>query len=147
MRFNIKNSRNDVVYKGTYALVGEGVVWSAELSPGEVVRFKVKGEKHSSSKVKTLAAVDIEKLNNINEFVNYVVTENRLNQGIEQVFTSTGRGLDIKLTGEFVKWVTSDIAKEEIDTLVGNGLEFKDVMGNCSKKVASWFKSYLDKNL
>jgi hypothetical protein len=127
--------------------IGEGIVWSAELTPGEVVRFKVKGEKHSTSKVKKLASVDVEKLNSIRDFVDYAVTENRLNQGIEQVFTTKSESPDVTRTGEFVKWVTSDIAKEELDTLVENGLEFKDVMGQCSKKAASWFKTYLDKNL
>ena len=41
---------------------------------------KVKGEKHSSSKVKKLASVDVEKLNSIKDFVDYAVTESRLEQ-------------------------------------------------------------------
>lgn len=145
MRFNIKNSKNEIVHSGSYSLVGEGIVWSAELSPGEIVRFKVKGEKHSSSKVKKLASVDTEKLNSIKEFVEYAVTENRLNQGIEQVFTTKGETPVNTRTGEFVKWVSSDVIKEELDTIVANGLEPKDVGGPVSKKAAQWFKEYLDK--
>jgi hypothetical protein len=36
------------------------VVWSVNVN-GTIHRFKVKGELHSSSKVKTLASVDVEK--------------------------------------------------------------------------------------
>jgi hypothetical protein len=39
--------------------IGEGV-WSVNVN-GTIHRFKVKGELHSSSKVKTLASVDVEK--------------------------------------------------------------------------------------
>ena len=52
---------------------GEGVVWSCweEGWNSSAYTFKVKGELHSVSKVKTLAPVDIERLNTINEFVDY----------------------------------------------------------------------------
>jgi hypothetical protein len=70
--------------------VGEGIVWSCEYK-GVVHRFKVKGERHSSSKVKTLASVDVEKINSIKEFVDYAVTESRFSQGIEKVFPKTLR--------------------------------------------------------
>lgn len=126
--------------------VGEGIVWEAEWNTNRY-RFKVKGEKHSSSKVKTLAEVDVEKLNSINEFVEYAVTENRLNQGIEQVFTSQNIEPDRKLTGAFVKWVSSDVFKEEMDTLIENGLEPKDVGGKVSKTASQWFMKYLDKEI
>jgi len=105
--------------------VGEGVVWSIEYK-GIVYRFKVKGEKHSVSKVKTLAAVDTEKLNSIAEFVNYAVTENRFNQAIEKVFGTKDK-MDIKQMGDFIKWIINDIMKEELDTMTANKLEPKDV--------------------
>lgn len=62
--------------------IGEGVVWSAKHN-GRFYQFKVKGEKHSVSKVKTLAAVDTEMLAGIGEFVERVVTENRCQQGMD----------------------------------------------------------------
>jgi hypothetical protein len=126
--------------------VGEGIVWTFK-EPSGTLRFKVKGEKHSSSKVKTLAAVDTEKLSSIDAFVELVVTDTRLNQGIEQVFTIESVEPTKKETGVFVKWVTSDIIKEELDTLSDNGLEPKDVMGRCSKKAAQWYMAYLDKEV
>jgi len=119
--------------------IGEGIVWKA-MYDGDVYRFKVKGEKHSASKVKGLASVDPEKLQSIKEFVDYAVTENRLNQGIEQVYTATNREPDITLFGEFIKWINHDIVKEESDTLENSGLTMKDVVKSISVNTLTWFK-------
>jgi hypothetical protein len=119
---------------------GEGIVWSANLSQNDVVRFKVKGEKHSSSKVKTIAAVDVEKMNSIHEFAEYAVTENRLLQGIEQVFTQYNKVPTVEDTGLFVKWISNDVIKEEMQVMQESGLEPKAVMGFVSKKAVAWFK-------
>jgi hypothetical protein len=117
--------------------VGEGVVWSVEYK-GINYRFKVKGEKHSVSKVKTLAAVDTEKLNSIAEFVGYAVTENRFNQAIEKVFGDRTK-MDIKQMGDLIKWMVNDILKEELDTMSANGLEPKDVNKYISAKTREMF--------
>ena len=117
--------------------IGEGIVWSIEFN-GVVHRFKVKGQMHSSSKVKTLAAVDVEKLNSINEFVQYVVTESRFNQAVENTFTNN-EPIDIKKMGDLIRWVVNDVIKEEMDTLVKNGLEPKDVNKYVSSKVREMF--------
>ena len=66
------------------------------------------------------------------------LTENRLNQGLEKVFGINGR-LDVKKTGEFLKWLVSDITREEMDTLSKNGLEPKDVTSTISKRGKDWF--------
>ena len=128
-----------------YSTVGEGIVWEGNFK-GSTVRFKVKGEKHSTSKVKKLASVDPEKMASIKEFVAYTVTENRLNQGIEQVFAGNGP-LGIEGTGDFIKWVKGDIFKEETDTLLASGLEASNVAGPISRAAAKWFKDYLNKQV
>jgi len=125
--------------------VGEGVVWRA-LHKENVHRFKVKGEKHSTSKVKTLAPIDIEKLKSIEAFVEYAVTENRLNQGIEMVFTSNGLDLDIRKMGDFLKWLMGDICKEEMDTMKGNNLEPKDIGKYVSNAGKKWLMEKLNKD-
>ena len=117
--------------------IGEGIVWAAELN-GVVHRFKVKGEKHSSSKVKTLASVDVEKLNSIKEFTEYAVTESRFKQGLENVFPN-GQEIDVKKMGELIRWVVNDVLKEEMDTMVENGIEPKDVNKYISTKVREMF--------
>ena len=117
--------------------IGEGIVWTAEYK-GVVHRFKVKGEKHSSSKVKTLAAVDTEKLNSITEFIEYAVTDSRFNQALENVFPNN-EPVDTKKLGDVIRWVVNDILKEEIDTLASNGLEPKDVNKYVSASVRTKF--------
>ncbi len=114
-------------------LVGEGVVWTT-VYKGNTLRFKVKGEKHSSSKVSTLAAVDVEKIASIREFVDKVVTEPRLLQGLEHV-----ESRDPKNTGVFIKWVMSDIFKEESDTLAASGFTSKDVTSTAASAARKWF--------
>ena len=126
--------------------VGEGIVWETFMD-GKRFIFKTKGSKHSISRVKTVAAVDVEKVNSILEFVDYCVTENRLNQGIESVFTQTGTEPDIKQMGPFLKWIMGDIIKEEIDVLCQNDLTAKDVGREVSKKARVWFQTFLDKQV
>ena len=122
--------------KDAKTLVGEGVVWTT-IYKNRTLRFKVKGEKHSISKVKTLANVDIEKVNSIREFVSNVVTEARLLQGLEHV-----EAREAKYTGTFLKWVMSDIYKEESDTMSGNGFTSKEVSGPLSTTIRQWFLAY-----
>lgn len=119
--------------------VGEGIVWCYQNDDGEKIRFKTKGDKFksSSSKERKIVEVDIEKVNNVKEFVEYTVTESRLNQGIEKVY-GFNQPLDIKKTGDFLRWVFNDIIKEETDTLFGNGLEPKDVSSAISNKARLW---------
>ena len=116
--------------------LGEGVVWSVEYKDS-VHRFKVKGDKHSVTKVKKLASVDVEKLKTIQDFINYSVTENRFNQAIENVFGK--EDLDVKKMGDLIRWFLKDVASEEMDTMVENGLEPKDVNKYISTKVREMF--------
>lgn len=116
--------------------LGEGVVWTTEYK-NVVYRFKVKGEKHSVSKVKKLASIDAEKLKSIQEFVDYAVTENRFNQAIENIFGK--EELDIKKIGLFIKWVVNDITSEELDTMMKNDLEPKDVNKYIAQKAKEMF--------
>lgn len=126
--------------------IGEGIVWSTEYE-GSLLQFKVKGEKHSVTKVKKLVQVDTEKLNSINEFVEYAVTDNRLNQAVEQVFTSQGKEPCIREMGSIIKWMMQDINKEESDTLQTNNLTMKDINKLAIEKIRYWFIGYLDKAL
>lgn len=123
--------------------VGEGMVWRPMDStlPSDTW-FKVKGEKHSVSKVKTLASVDPELVASIREFVEYVVTENRLQQGFDLLEVKS-----VEKTGDFLKWVTQDIIKEENDTLVANELQHKDVMKAVSQRARQWFMIKLNSDL
>ena len=123
--------------------IGEGLVWSA-IYNGKRHVFKVKGEKHSVTKVKTLANVDVEKLNSINEFVDYAVTENRVNQAIENVCKDN---MSMTQMGDVIRWTMNDIRKEESDTMEKNGLSEKDVNKSISTKVRQIFDRKLNEKL
>lgn len=124
--------------------IGEGVVWTGQLTvPGGAtknLRFKVKGEKHSVSKVKTLAPVDVEKVKSIQEFMDYAVTENRMAQGYDELITKKGLVPDTKQIGPFIKWVRDDVLKEESDTMKASGLEAKDISKALSIRAKAWFQ-------
>lgn len=117
--------------------VGEGIVFSADWN-GQHLVFKSKGEKHSASKVKTISAVNVDEINSINEFVDYVLTESRLNQGIEKL-REMGKVVDQTSTGDFLRWIVNDVIKEEQDTIVKNQLDHKKINSAISAKARQWF--------
>lgn len=126
--------------------VGEGIVWrcvgraddkDSKVQLWDLV-FKVKGEKHSDSKVKTLAPVDVEKLNSVKEFVERVITDHRLEKGLAYLKEMQLELID-RSTGAFVKWVVGDVFKEEADVLEASGLAQKDVGGALSKAASQWY--------
>lgn len=126
--------------------VGEGIVWrNATPCPeldGLNLFFKVKGKEHSVSNVTSLAMVDTEKVKNIAEFVEKVVTENRLKQGLEYL---TEQQLDYSNENlkTFISWVVKDCFKEEKDIITESGLKEKDVAQSIAFKARDW---YLNKN-
>jgi hypothetical protein len=122
--------------------VGEGIVFTA-IYNGEQFIFKSKGEKHSVSKVKTLASVDVELVESMNAFVDYAVTENRLKQGIEYM-KRNGFDISQKNTGEFLRWIVGDIVKEETDVITGNGLDQKKLNPLISTKARQWYFNNLE---
>ena len=117
---------------------GEGIVWTCVTPGWESSKYwmKVKGEKHSASKVKTLAPVDIEALETAQKFAEYAVTEARLQQGLDYL-RDNNLPLDVTSTGLFIRWVYNDVLKEESDTLAANGIT--NVGKVISQKARPWF--------
>lgn len=116
--------------------IGEGIVFTSV--DDATLKFKSKGEKHSSSKVKTLNAVDTESLEGLKEFVELAVTENRLEQGL-QYLQEMGLSLENKSTGDFLSWVVKDVIKEETDTIVANQFDVKRIKSAVGVKARMWF--------
>ena len=121
--------------------IGEGVVWVAYYL-GEKLRFKVKGPKHSETKTKNLSLVDIEKINNIKEFVEYSVTENRMAQCFKN-YDKPDDELSMKHIGAFLKYSVSDIISEEQDTINRNNIDKKMVGKYLSNAAKGWFINQL----
>ena len=123
---------------------GEGVVYSSLDSSynNPSFWFKVKGQKHSVSNCKTLASVDTEKVNSINELLEKVVTENRMEQGVQILKSKNSLSeLTRANTGDLIRWVFDDVVKEESDTISASGLAQKDIGSAISKKIKEWFFS------
>lgn len=124
--------------------VGEGVVWQC-VQPGwysSSYWFKVKGEKHSSSKVKKLASVDVEAIKAVEDFVEMAITESRLEQGLQNLINEQQKPFDMTSLGDFIRWVFNDAVKEETDTIVANQLNPKALGGPIANKARKW---YIDK--
>ena len=110
--------------------VGEGVVWKCT-SPGYTDSgfwFKVKGQEHSKSKVKTLAKVDVERIQEVKALAETLAHNGRLEQMHQEVFdTLNGGETDIRKMGDFIKAVMGDIFKEEADTVAASGFSNKEL--------------------
>jgi len=120
--------------------IGEGIVWKpidpdwAEIPE---LTFKVKGEKHAVSKVKTLVALtpqEIDQQNKVTDFIQYCVTEQRVQQAIQE----TG-AIDQSHTGLVIKWVISDCFKEESDVMGNAGITPKEFGKAAPKKIKGLF--------
>lgn len=116
--------------------VGEGIVWTHRANGSFIYQFKVKGQEHSVSKVKKLASVSTEVINDAVNFVDYAVTDNRLNQGLENI-----PELSKKHIGEYVRWVVGDVMKEESDAIVANKLDVKIIIPLIQKKAQQFILS------
>jgi hypothetical protein len=129
--------------------VGEGIVWWAVPTPNfntHGLVFKVKGEKHSESKVKTLAPVDVEKINNMRELVATILTEHRLEKKLDE-FKAQGFEIDIKFTGQFLKLVSVDVNKEEADTIEASGLDRKAVMAMVAQETRQYWMKVINSSV
>lgn len=127
---------------GIEQTLGEGLVWTpldSDLCWDSGTWFKTKGEKHSVSKTKSVAAIDPEKLESIKAFVEYAVTENRLQQGLAEV------GSNCKLIGTFIGWINKDINKEEGDVLENSNLSMKVVGKYLTTKAREWYIKEISK--
>lgn len=124
--------------------IGEGIVWRCTNDPSPELWFKVKGEKHSASHVKTLAAVDVEAVAQVNEFVAMTVTEARLEQGLQNLLNEQLKPFDMTSMGDFIRWVHQDVLKEETDTLQASGIEYKKLGSPIAVAAKRWFVAKLN---
>ncbi len=122
--------------------LGEGCVFLSEYEDNRYL-FKVKDSRHSVVKTSTPTSIAPEVLESIEKFVDYAVTENRLNQALSVVCPKP-EDIDVRKTGEVIKWMLQDIIKEEMDTLKASGLEPKQVNPSISNRVRKMFHERLD---
>ncbi len=126
--------------------IGEGIVWRpANLSNCSRYWFKTKGSQHTVSKLKTLqepSAEQVRALNNVEVFVQSVVTEPRLKQGLDYL-REMNLPADNKQTGTFVNWILEDIYKEEKDSIVELRLDSKALKKQAQLVARRWYMSHV----
>jgi hypothetical protein len=84
-----------------------------------------------------ISKVDQIAIKNVKEFVDNVVTENRLEQGLQWIQNEMMLPLEMKSIGAYIKWVTEDTVKEEKDIIIEKQLNFAKVkkeIGNVARK-------------
>lgn len=141
---NIEKECPVALAHGVKSGVGEGVVWT-QVGVAEPYRMKVKGDEHRVTTSKSSASTSTDVQESVEEFVNNVVTTQRLDQGIEELFTSQEITPTLQNTTLFFKWVQADVLKEEKDTIEANNLNQQvaiKAVGDAAKK---WYKNYLEK--
>ena len=121
--------------------IGEGIVWNCVEEGWDPYQFgfKVKGEKHSATKVKKLASVDVEVVKAIEDFVEMACTEARLEQGLHHLRYIDHKPFELTSMGDFIRWVYTDIIKEESETIAANGLDVKKLGVPIALKSRYWF--------
>lgn len=118
--------------------IGEGIVWTSQCGR---FRFKSKGPKHSTvdRKIKPPKDPDLEV--RLNALVSAVVTEARIQQAISEVSQGEPTAKDI---GELIKWVVTDVLKEDSDTISDFGFETKEFTKAAGSKLGKLFRELLD---
>lgn len=120
--------------------IGEGLVFKAFHEGKEFFMFKSKGDSHkrSSGQPKQPKVVDPALDSKVGAFIGSFLTVDRLEQGLEYL-----REMNIPIaresTGEYIKWVTTDLKEETINDLSELGLEWRQVAGAASKLAKEYF--------
>jgi len=128
---------------------GEGIVWRYWYNSNHRWIFKTKGEMHKVTKEKVLIPVDTEKIDNINMFIENVCTLNRFNQAIDSLYKINPESklylkkIEMKHCSDVINWIRDDILKEEMQTILDNGFDMRDIIPHLSKKVVQFMKNNL----
>ncbi|MDQ1922404.1 hypothetical protein [Massilia pseudoviolaceinigra] len=123
--------------------MGEGVVWRCLDDPGSDYWFKVKGQKHSASRVTKLAAVSVEKIAKRSDFVAMAVSEARLSQGLHNLIHEQRKPFDLSGMADFIRWVVLDVMKEEADTISANGFDARKLGEPIAAVARRWYCAQL----
>lgn len=132
-------------------LIGEGIVLVG-FYKNKKLTFKYKGEKHSPSKSKRvkkeLTPEELERQNVIDICINEIFSIPRCNQGLIEIFGYDFENtIDIKKMGEYLKWVSLDTLKEEIDVIKSYTLEPKEVMKGAQSLAKQYFLDIYNHNV
>jgi len=144
--------REDPWVRGCFGVpgVGEGIVLYPHLNGEAVVdrqrlselMFKAKGEKHQAVRQKKAAQLEPEVARGIDAFVELVLAEPRLEQGIAEACQTP---VGMPQIGAFLKWVAHDVQKECGAELGAAGLTWEQVNRAISNHARRWFLKRLER--
>ena len=120
---------------------GEGLVFFPEsictLERFATRAFKAKGGSHKVVKDATPAMVNTWATGSHREFVEQFVTENRLEQGLQE---ACGGVASMRGAADFLKWIGGDVKKESVAELEASGLEWSQIAKMVNLVAITWFK-------
>ena len=122
---------------------GEGIVWVCEEhKDSSRYWFKVKGEEHAVSKVKTLKDTtpeEKEQLKNVATFISKALPEARLRQGLDYL-REMNLERSIKNIGTYISWIVKDVLKEDGDTIESLRLDVSKVKKGITPVASTFYK-------
>lgn len=125
--------------------IGEGIVFRHYYNKMARIIFKAKGKLHSVSNNKDMVQIKVEKNQDIIQFVNNTVTLNRFEQSLEHIYklnpelSTYAKPYEKKDIPNVINWIRDDILKEEIDTIIENNFEPKQLYPEIAKIVSAMF--------
>ena len=122
--------------------LGEGIVWvpvDGHWGNSDLY-WKSKGTKHKEVKraQRNKPSLDPEVIASVEKFVEFSVTENRLNKGLDYL-TEMGHPIEMRSMGEFIKWLSKDVERECSIELEANDLKWKQVAKAIGAKAKEFF--------
>ena len=133
----------DPLIKDLYGIEGhgEGLVFFPEpictMERFATMAFKSKGGSHKVVKDAKPAKVETWTTGNHREFVDQFMSENRLEQGLQE---ACGGVASMRGAADFLKWVGGDVKKESVDELEASGLEWQHIAKMVNLVAITWFK-------
>lgn len=122
--------------------LGEGIVWvpvGTHWGHSDLF-WKSKGKKHKEVKraKRNKPSLDPEVIASVGKFVEFAVTEARLDKGIDYL-VEMGHPVEMRSMGHFLKWVGQDVERECAAELEANDLKWKQVAKAVSAKAKEFF--------
>jgi hypothetical protein len=140
--------REDPWVRATFGVsgLGEGLVFYPIEVDGQPARsdpeglaglmFKAKGDKHRTAGARVAVQVDATAAATVGEFVDLMVPDARLEQGLSTVCDGV---VDMKQIGKFLAWVAADVRKESVAELEASSLTWPQVDKAVQARARAWF--------
>ena len=125
--------------------IGEGIVFTSDVPQNDIyLKFKIKGEKHYINKHNRKSKIQLttEVIQEINKFLDYAITENRMKQAIDFI-KEQGKKVSIDNIGMYLKWIAEDVKREEKDVIIENKLEWKEIAKRIPNKAKPFYLDYI----